>query len=187
MSHPQSHIKTKLNKMAFCTTLDRGLTPFCGFNLGGVVEAYITDFSEVTSYGLTAGNTVIDTITMGSTASYFYKFEFREDTSSFAQTNTPTNNADIVDQVGTLVFQQLSTSKNSAFNLLRGKKLVVIYKDANNQYWLSGEKLGVRLTNVEQTTGADRGEDNIYTLTLTARENNFALEVLDVNTIPVAP
>lgn len=173
--------------MAYCDSLDRGLVPFCGPNLGGIVEAYIADFDKVTSYGYTASNSVISQITMSATASYFYKFEFREDTSSFAQTNTPTLSADIVEQVGTLVFQQLSTLKNSAFNLLRGKKLVVVYKDSNGQYWLSGKNLGVRLTNIEQTTNADRNEDNIYTLTLTARETEFAYEVSSKSVIPVAP
>lgn len=172
--------------MSFCLPLDRGLDAFCGFNLGGIANAWITDFENVASYGLTGpGLNVIDEINMGSTSSVFYKFDFREDTSSFAQTNTPTNDADLVEQVGTLVFQQLSTEKNSAFNLLRGKRLIVIYKDANGQYWLSGEKMGVRLTNVEQSTGADRADSNTYVLTLTAREPNFALEVLNEIVIPV--
>jgi len=171
--------------MSFCLPLDRGLDAFCGFNLGGIASAWITDYDNVASYGLTGPNTnIIEEITMSSTQSVFYKFDFREDTSSFAQTNTPTNDADLVEQVGTLVFQQLSTEKNTAFNLLRGKRLIVIYKDANDQYWLSGEKMGVRLTNVEQATGADRADSNIYTLTLTAREPNFALEVLGENVIP---
>lgn len=173
--------------MAYCDNLDRGLDPFCGPNLGGIVEAYIADFDSVSSYGYTASNSVINSITMSATSSYFYKFEFREDTSSFNQTNTPTLSADIVEQVGTLVFQQLSTSKNSAFNLLRGKKLVVIYKDSNEQLWLSGKNLGVRLTNLEQATGDDRNSDNVYTLTLTARETDFAFEVESVSDIPVAP
>ena len=173
--------------MAYCDDLDRGLDPFCGPNLGGVVTAYIADFDKVVSYGYTASNSVISTITMSGTASYFYKFEFREDTSSFNQTNTPTLSADIVEQVGTLVFQQLSTSKNSAFNLLRGKKLVVIYGDSNGQLWLSGKNLGVRLTNIEQASGADRNDDNIYTLTLTARETEFAYEVSSLSVISVAP
>lgn len=173
--------------MAFCDPLDRGLTPFCGPNLGGVVEAWITDFDQIdgSGYGFTASGAVIDQITGLTAGDGFYKFEFREDTSSFDQTNTPTNSADIVEQVGTLVFQQHSTIKNSAFNLLRGKKLLVIYKDANGQYWLSGKDLGVRLTNLEQTGGADRNDDNIYTLTLTARETEFAYEVLDDTVIPV--
>jgi hypothetical protein len=174
--------------MAFCTPLDRGLEAFCGFNLGGIVEAYFADYDSVDSYGLTgSNNNVISTITMGSTSSYFYQFNFREDVSSLSHTNTPTNDADIVDQIGTLVFQQLSTSKNTAFNLLRGKKLVVVYKDANGQYWLSGKGLGARVTNIEQATGADRGDSNIYTLTITARENDFCLEVLNESVIPVAP
>jgi hypothetical protein len=172
--------------MSFCLPLDRGLDAFCGFNLGGIANAWITDFENVTSYGLTGPNlNVIEDITMSSTQSIFYKFDFREDTSSFAQTNTPTNDADLVEQVGTLVFQQLSTEKNSAFNLLRGKRLIVIYKDANGQYWLSGEKMGVRLTNIEQNTGADRADSNTYVLTMTAREPNFALEVLNEAAIPV--
>jgi hypothetical protein len=171
--------------MSFCLPLDRGLDAFCGFNLGGIASAWITDYDNVASYGLTGPNTnIIEEITMSSTQSVFYKFDFREDTSSFAQTNTPTNDADLVEQVGTLVFQQLSTEKNTAFNLLRGKRLIVIYKDANDQYWLSGEKMGVRLTNVEQSTGADRADSNTYVLTLTAREPNFALEVLGENVIP---
>jgi len=172
--------------MAFCTDLDRGLDPFCGWNLGGIATAFIADYDQVVSYGMTgAASNVIETITMSGTSSVFYEFKFREDTSSMAQTNTPTLNADIVDQVGTLVFQQLSTSKNTAFNLLRGKKLVVIYKDANGQYWLSGKQLGARVTNIEQVTGADRADDNIYTLTITAREGDFASEVINLAAIPV--
>lgn len=175
--------------MAFCDPLDRGLAPFCGPNLGGVVEAYITDFDQINgaSYSFTASNTIIDDIVAKTPGDGFYKFDFREDTSSFDQTNTPTNSADIVEQVGTLVFQQHSTLKNSAFNLLRGKKLLVVYKDANGKLWLSGKNLGVRLTNLEQTGGADRNDDNIYTLTLTARETEFAYEVENLTAIPLAP
>lgn len=161
--------------MAYCDDLNTGLAPFCGPNLAGIVEAYISDYDKVGSYTVST-QSVITAISMTQSGLY-YKFEFREDTSSFNQTNTPTLSADIVEQVGTLVFQQLSTTKRNAFNLLRGKKLSVIYKDANGQYWLSGKSLGVRLTNVEQATGADRNEDNIWTITLTARESEFAYEV----------
>ena len=161
--------------MAYCDDLNTGLQPFCGANLGGVVEAFIADYDKVATYTVST-QSVITAISMTQSGLY-YKFEFREDTSSFAQTNTPTLSADIVEQVGTLVFQQLSTTKRNAFNLLRGKKLSVIYKDSNGLYWLSGKNLGVRLTNVEQSTGADRNEDNIWTITLTARETEFAYEV----------
>ncbi len=173
--------------MAFCDPLDRGISAFCGANLGSVTSAFIIDYDQIdaTQYGFTASGAVIDTIVGATAGDGFYKFEFREDTSSFDQTNTPTNSADIVEQVGTLVFQQHSTIKNSAFNLLRGKKLLVIYGDANGFYWLSGKELGVRLTNLEQTGGTDRGDDNIYTLTLTARETEFAYEVLDETVIPI--
>jgi hypothetical protein len=162
--------------MAYCDDLNTGLNPFCGPNLGGVVEAYIADFDKVNTLTIST-QSVVTAISMTQSGVY-YKFDFREDTSSFAQTNTPTLSADIVDQVGTLVFQQLSTTKRNAFNLLRGKKLSVIYKDSNGQYWISGKDLGVRLTNVEQATGADRNDDNIWTVTLTARETEFAYEVL---------
>jgi hypothetical protein len=161
--------------MAYCDPLDTGLSPFCGPNLGGVVEAWIADYDKVGSVTVST-QSVVTAISM-TQSGIFYQFEFREDTSSFAQTNTPTLSADIVEQVGTLVFQQLSTVKRNAFNLLRGKKLVVVYKDANGQYWLSGKNLGVRLTNLEQNSGADRGDDNIWTVTLTARETEFAYEV----------
>lgn len=161
--------------MAYCNDLNTGLTPFCGPNLGGIVEAYIADFDKVATITIST-QSVVTAISMTQSGVY-YKFEFREDVSSLTQTNTPTNSADIVEQVGSLVFQQLSTTKRNAFNLLRGKKLSVIYKDANGQYWLSGKALGVRLTNLEQSTGADRNDDNIWTITLTARETELAYEV----------
>lgn len=161
--------------MAFCDDLDRGLAPFCGPNLGGIVEAYIADFDKVNTVTVST-QSVVTAISMTQSGVY-YKFEFREDVSSLTQTNTPTTSADIVEQVGSLVFQQLSTTKRNAFNLLRGKKLSVIYKDANGKFWLSGKELGVRLTNLEQATGADRNDDNIYTITLTARETEMCYEV----------
>jgi len=163
--------------MPFCSCendLDRGLVEFCGPNLGGIVKAYVADYCKITGVTVSATQSVVQSI--GLTGS-FYEFSFREDTSSFAQTNTPTLSADIVDQVGTLVFQKLSTTKRNAFSLLRGKKLSVIYLDANGQYWLSGKDLGVRMTNLEQTTNADRSEDNTWVITLTARETEYAYEV----------
>lgn len=166
--------------MAYCDALNSGLSPFCGYNLGGVAEAYIADYDKVDTVTIGTASTV--TAISMTQSGVFYKFEFREDTSSFAVTNTPTTSSDLVEQVGTLVFQQLSTSKNTVFSLLRGKKLMVIYKDSNGQYWLSGyssatRSLGVRLTNLEMTTGADRSDDNVYTLTLTARETELPWEV----------
>jgi hypothetical protein len=173
--------------MAYCDDIDRGLETFCDINLGGIINAYVADFDKVSSYGFTASNTVINSITMGSTASYFYKFNVREDTSKLDIKNTPTLSADLVSQIGTLVFPKLSTIKNSAINLLRGKKLIVIYEDSNGQLWLSGRKFGVRVTNIEVTTGADRNDDNIYTVEFTARETNFPYEVSSKSVIPVAP
>jgi len=168
-------IKKKLKNMAFCQNLNTGLAPFCGANSGGIVEAYIADYDKVASI-TTSTQSVVTAISMTQSGVY-YKFDFREDVSSFSQTNTPTTSADIIEQVGTLVFQQLSTAKRNAFNLLRGKKLSVIYKDSNNQFWLSGKELGARLTNLEQATGADRNDDNIWTITITARESEMAYEV----------
>lgn len=168
--------------MAFCDPLDRGLDPFCGPNLGGIVEAYIADYDKVATV-TTSTQSVVTAISMTASAVY-YKFEFREDVSSLTQTNAPTTSADIIEQVGSLVFQKLSTTKRNAFNLLRGKKLSVIYKDANGQYWLSGKDLGARLTNLEQATGDDRGSDNIYTITITARETEMAYEVQDLTVFP---
>jgi hypothetical protein len=161
--------------MAYCDDLNTGLSPFCGPNLGGVVEAWIADYDKLDTVTVST-QSVVTAISM-TQSGVFYQFEFREDTSSFVQTNAPTLSADVVEQVGTLTFQQLSTIKRNAFNLLRGKRLSVIYKDSNGQYWLSGKDLGVRLTNLEQNSGTDRADDNVWVVTLTARETEFAYEV----------
>jgi hypothetical protein len=161
--------------MAYCDNLNTGLDPFCGPNIGGIAKAYIADFDKVGTVDIST-QSVVTAISMTQSGLY-YEFDFREDTSSFQQTNTPTKSADLVEQVGTLVFQKLSTTKRNAFNLLRGKRLSVIYMDSNGQYWLSGKALGVRLTSNTQTTGVDRNDDNIWTVVLTAREEEFAYEV----------
>jgi hypothetical protein len=161
--------------MAYCDALDTTLAAFCGANPGGVVEAYIADFDKV--YSLTISTQSVVTVISMTASGLFYKFNFKEDTSSFTQTNTPTKSNDHIEQVGALVFQQLSTVKRNAFNLLRGKKLAVIYKDSFGQYWYSGYTMGVRATSIVQATGADRGDDNVWNVTLTAREPEFAYEV----------
>lgn len=161
--------------MAYCSDLDSTLPVFCGPNVGSITEAYFADYDKV--YSLTISTqSVVTAITMTASA-VFYKYNFSEDTSSLTQTNTPTKSNDLVDQVGVLVFQKLETQSRNKFNLLRGKRLAVIYKDANSQYWFSGYTMGVRSTGITQTTGTDRGDDNIWTVTLTAREPEFTYEV----------
>lgn len=163
--------------MAYCGPLTDGIDPFCGYNVGGVIKAYIADFDKVDS--ITIGtNSVVSAISM-TQSGVFYEFSFREDTSSATITNTPTTSTDMVEQVVTLVFQQFSTAKSTILSLLRGKKLMVIYQDGNEQYWLSGIKFGVRMTNLEITTGTDRNDPNIITITLTARELELPVEVDD--------
>lgn len=170
--------------MAYCDDLNSGIDAFCGFNLGGIVSAYIADYDKVDSITLTQ-STIIDNITMAS-GSYFYEFNFREDTSTFVQTNTPTNNSDLVEQVGTLVFQKVETLKNNVFNLLRGKKLIVIYEDSNGQLWFSGHALGARIQSITLDFGTDRNDPNISTVAIIAREPYYAYEVDQVSTIPVS-
>lgn len=162
--------------MAYCDSLNTTLAAFCGPNPGGVVAAYIADFDKVYSVTIGSTSSIVTAISMTQSGLY-YKFNFREDTSSLTQTNTPTKSGDMVEQVGSLVFQNLSTLKRNTFNLLRGKKLSIIYKDNNSQYWLSGYTIGVRSTSIVQATGADRGDDNIWTVVMTAKEPEFCYEV----------
>ncbi len=161
--------------MAFCDDLNAGISSFCGTNIGGVSVAYIADFSKVSSLTIST-QSVVTAISM-TASGIFYKFNFREDTSSFTQDNPQTNSADLVTQVGTLVFPQLSTTNRNVFELLRGKKLGVVYKDFNEKYWYSGYKYGVRMTGRNQTTGTARTDENLYTLTLTAVEPSDMYEV----------
>lgn len=170
--------------MAYCSDLDSGIGPFCGFNLGGINSAYIADYDKIDSITIGATSSIVTGIT-SSVPAGFYKFDFREDTSTLVQTNTPTNNSDIVEQLGTLVFQKIETSKNNTFNLLRGKKLLVIYEDSNGQLWLSGYALGARIQSITLDFGTDRNDPNISTVEILAREPNYCYEVQSLSIIPI--
>lgn len=155
--------------MSCCIT--GGITLDCRDNTGGIEYVYIG------CAGLTAGLTVSDTGTMsgfwGLTAGSFYKFEVPKQTSSFTETiNTSEENGTVFyDQQVTLVFTKWEREKRNQIALLaKNRKLAVVVKDGNGNYWSVGAHRGAHMLSGSAATGTAYGDRNGFEIILQGLE-----------------
>jgi len=156
--------------------LTTGYTLGCRDSIGGIQEVFIGNFSAGATYVLDA-NDVITTFS-GATVSY-YKFEQEMETGQFNQTGAYST------ENGTVFFNQellLTFHKNDA--TLRNQLLVlsqanmsVIVKDQRGLYWLMGYQNGVRATAGAMNTGKAYGDLNGFTITLSGKEPEPAVNI----------
>ena len=148
-----------------------GISANCENNMGGVLEIYITDRDGVTAI-TESGGTVSD-ITLSASYS-FHQFKFSENTSSFEENSTINleNGTSYFSQIVSLAIARRDVDKRNKIGLLAAgqKKLAVIVKDNNGNYWLIGRTNGARLTEITGGSGANRDELNGYNITITANE-----------------
>ena len=160
--------------MAVCDSLTGGITLGCDNNIGGIVELYITEKSNVSSVTLSSPGDEISAFTMaGSPAAVFYKFEFNKNTSSYTEeeNNDQASGRTLVTQTINLVLNRREKSKRDVLLLVgKRKDLVAVVKDANGLYWYFGETLGINLTTNSGGSGVAKTDANQYVLTFVGEE-----------------
>ena len=148
-----------------CIQTLSGLTRDCSSNMGGIVEALIANYADVT--GVTVSDGIISAISMASSAK-FKRYSFAKNTGSL------TSNYDIDAASGVkyvtsdllLQFNRMETSKRVEITALALGDLAIIVKDANGKYWYLGKDEPVNASAGDGQTGTARGDANRYTITL---------------------
>lgn len=159
-----------------CTQTLSGLTRDCSSNMGGIVEALIANFDDVT--GVTVSDGIITVISMASSAK-FKRYSFAKNTGSLTS-NYNIDAASGVKYVTSdllLQFNRMETSKRVEITALALGDLAIIVKDANGKYWYLGKDEPVNASAGDGQTGTARGDANRYTITLQDESKEMPYEV----------
>lgn len=159
-----------------CIQTLSGLTRDCSSNMGGIVEALIANYDDVT--GVTVSDGIISTISMASAAK-FKRYSFAKNTGSLTS-NYNIDAASGVKYVTTdllLQFNRMETSKRVEITALALGDLAIIVKDANGKYWYLGKDEPVNASAGDGQTGTARGDANRYTITLQDESQEMPYEV----------
>lgn len=147
-----------------CIQTLSGLAKDCSPSMGGIVEVYIANFSDVTSKAVTDGK--ISAITMASSAK-FKSYAFPKNTGSLTSTyNVADGGNKYVSSDLVLQFSRMETAKRVEITALAVSDLAIIVKDANGKYWYLGYDEAVNLSAGDGQTGTARGDANRYSITL---------------------
>lgn len=161
-----------------CTQTLSGIAATCDTNVGGIREAYIANFDDVTALEVDETTNLIDTITM-KTGATFKVYNFKKNTGSLTSTLNvdPANGVNFVQSDLTLVFSKQETTKRMEIAKLSLGELRVIVKDANDKYWFLGFEEFVSASAGTAETGVNRTDGNKYTITLTDFSASYPYEV----------
>lgn len=166
-----------------CNQTLSGIAKDCTPSMGGIVEAYIAAYSDVTAVTVTDGK--ISAITLrtpgsGETGSVkFKRFTFRRNTSNFASTLNvdPAVGTSFVSTDIMLQFNRMETTKRVEMAALAVNELAVFVLDANGKYWYFGKDEAVCASAGDGQTGTARADGNRYTITLQDNAKEFPYEM----------
>lgn len=161
-----------------CTQTLSGLAKDCAANMGGIVEALIALYDDVTAVTITSD--VISAITMAS-GKKFKVYHFAKNTGNLTSTYTidPASGVKYVSSDLLLQFNRMQTTARVEITALALADLVVIVKDANGKYWYLGKDEPVNASASDGQTGTARGDANRYTITLHDESKEMPYEVSD--------
>lgn len=149
-----------------CTQTLSGINTSCESNVGGIVEVYAQNKSDITAITLADGK--VSAFTLASDAAAAAVLNFRKQTGSLTSTITvdDANGTQYVSSDLALRFAKMETAKRTSVIALAHAETVLIVKDQNGKYWLLGYDNPVTLSAGTGSTGTAMGDANEYALTL---------------------
>ena len=169
-----------------CTTYLTGFSTSCGSNLPSIKKLYIGTF-ESGNFTYTYqkdggnqdvldadGNKIIEAVsgaTLNSGADKWVEFGFRKNTCSMNTEMTVNDNqSHYFTNSCDMIFSKIENSKRLSIESLAAGECTMIVIDSNNNTWLIGAENPVSLTTLSATTGTAVGDNNQYSVTLSAQE-----------------
>lgn len=156
--------------------LTSGYTVDCRDGIGGVQEVYFIEKNNVDSMTETAG---VITAIAKATGKQFRKYQQIKE-SSYGK-DTPEGNS----ENGTMLYNhevgiamnRMATATRNEIILIAKNYLITVVKDNNGKFWMYGREYGLEVTGGEGGTGKAMSDRNGYTLVLTGKEREPAIEV----------
>ena len=174
-----------------CTTYLTQITTSCGSNLPSLKKLYIGTFESGTftyTYQQNGeaqdvldadGNKIIEAVsgaTLNSGADKWVEYSFRKNTCSMNTEMTVNDNGSFYFTNGCdMIFSKIENSKRLSLESVAAGECTMIVIDSNNNTWLIGAENPVSLTTLSATTGTAVGDNNQYTVTLSAQEAHMPI------------
>ena len=162
-----------------CLQTLNGVSLECG-NVGGLSEIYIANVRDVASVTIgTTGATAGQISAIGMTgAAKFKKYSFRRGNASMTSTGNrnDANGTSFQMTEITATFNRMDLAKHREFNSIAKGNLYVIVKDRNGEFWFVGYDHYVTAS-VTAASGAQGGDANNYSITLSSETNELPLSV----------
>ena len=174
-----------------CTTYLTGFSTSCGSNLPSIKKLYIGTFESgdfTYTYQKNGenqdvldadGNQIIESVsgaTLNSGADKWVEFQFRKNTSSMDTEMTVNDNqSHYFTNSATCIFSKIENSKRLALESVAAGECTMIIIDSNNNTWLIGAENPVSLSSLTASTGTAVGDNNQYTVTLSAQEAHMPI------------
>lgn len=163
-----------------CSQTLVGIPYDCDTNVGGIKEAYLTNYADgIFAVGTNAsGDTEITGVTSGAT---FHRFQFRKGTGSMTSTLNVDEAAgtNFVQTDVVLQFSRMETMKRTAVAALALGGLAGIVVDCNGKKWAIGVDEPVNASAGSGNSGTARTDSNNYQITLTDIFKTFPYEVTE--------
>jgi len=173
--------------------LSKGIKLDCSANTGGVEAIWITAVDDIATLTVNevdgapaSGDGTVTALTMDASKS-FMKFETLRNSISFEQPSSINLENGSTFYTHTIQFtipKQDVTKRNKIYQLAAGQqKVLVIVKDMNGNYWLSGAQsdgstaLALQVSVANAMTGKAKSDMNGYDVTLTAELNTLAFSL----------
>lgn len=158
--------------MAYCSLATlAGINTDCNVNMGGLKTVYIANYEDDIFKLDASGNQVTNV----SSASTWYQFNFRPESSNFTSTlNRTSDGGNYVSTEIVLNFSRQETEKRLAINALALNDVAVVVVDNNGEYHCFGIVRPVTASTGSAESGQAFGDANRYSITLTSNDPNFA-------------
>ena len=154
-----------------CTLTLAGRGTGCKDALGGIKRIFIGEWSEGIWNAPVAGE-----IDDASAALTVYTYDMTRGSGSLTQTVTSSIEAGTVffDQVLSVTFNKLATEDIVEISNITKGRMAVVVQDTNDNYFVVGNKNGVEVSGGTVQTGTAAGDQNGFTLELSAQEVSAA-------------
>lgn len=161
----------------------------CSANTGGLVNVWITDKANVSSFTLSGSE--YNAVTMVSSA-VFYKYEFEQDTGVYRENVSRENYSTIVSHELEFYLTKMATAQRDALQDIIDSStcgMVAICEDANGSKWVVGYSENqllarpLKVQSMEGTTGAAFTDGNGSSVILASSDTEKAR--VFTGTVPV--
>lgn len=161
----------------------------CENNTGGLVNLWLSDKANVSSFTESGGEYTAVTMT---SSNVFYKYEFEQDMAEYTNPATRENSSTLVNHNIEFYLTKMSTTQRNAIQALFDSStcgMVAIAEDANNNKWVVGysENFGtarpLKIASTEGGTGKAFTDGNGTTVNVASSDNELAR--VFTGTVPV--